>query len=149
MTKIIESNKNYNEELLKLFPKMEIEWNKFILLTGEYDAGGTVVFEDVLCPYAFRLLREGEEEELRRLLSYITSLACGNGEYHDASIFFMESLRSKPGWSLITQYFPEEGKEIFLSDELNFGPDRMDERGVYNPDTYFELYENMHFKKAK
>lgn len=139
--KINQRNKKFNDELLNRFPGIIKEFNDFWVGNMAKDDGDTIVFEMPLCDYAYRMLREGNEGELRKILQYVTDLACKPNRHHDAALFFMESVRKLPGWSLMTQYFPKNGKEIFLSPDNDSGPDIMDERGIYDPNTYWELYE--------
>lgn len=141
MNRTNQKNKAFNEELLKLFPNMGKEWGEFLDFGSEADEGDIVVFEDVLCPYVFRMLRERNEDELFKICRYISELATVSNAHQDAAIFFIRAVRGLPGWSLLTKYFTEMGKEIFLSDENGCGPDEFDKLGIYDPNTYFDIIE--------
>lgn len=145
--KINPENLKFNEELATRFPGIEREYERLWPNGMTHDDGSTIVFEGPLCQYAYRMLREGNYDQLRKVLAYVTDLAIRPNPHHDAALFFMEAVRSYPGWSLMTEYFPEEGKPIFLSKDNDCGPDRLDERGIYDPETYFEIYEGIKPKR--
>ena len=112
--------KKYNELLLKNFPSLQDEFDKYVSWQDGINTGSTLVYEDVFVPYAINQLVNDNTEELEKISSLIEELITSDDEYavNIAYIAILESLKSDANGQKIEGFLKQHSKKEY--NELTF-----------------------------
>ena len=113
-------SKKYNELLLKKFPSLKDEFDKYVSWQDGINTGSTLVYEDVFVPHIIKQLVNDNTEELGKISSLIEDLITSDDEYavNIAYVAILESLKSDSNGQKIEGFLKQHSKKEY--NELTF-----------------------------